>query len=92
VATLPEYQGKGLTKALLTRLFDLYNELGFDGFIYLTSQTWSYKAINIYSKFGFLPYTGQKPLNWTGENETFSVETEKAWDMIQHKIWQYKNS
>ena len=88
IATKPNYQGKGLIKALLTKLLDIYNELGFDGFVYLTSQTWSYKAINLYSKFGFMPYKGEKPQNWKTEN--YDSENNKAWQIIDSKIAEYK--
>lgn len=90
VATKPEYQGKGLIKALLTRLLDLYNEMGFRNFIYLTSQTWSYKAINLYSKFGFKPYKAEKPLNW--KPDTFEETNQLAWNIIERKINEYKKS
>ncbi len=88
VATRPEYQGKGLVKALLTKLMDVYNELGHKNFIYLTSQTWSYKALNIYSQFGFKPYRGEKPVNWKADN--FGEENRTAWEIIEGKINDYK--
>jgi N-acetylglutamate synthase-like GNAT family acetyltransferase len=88
IATKSNYQGKGLIKALLTKLLDIYDELGFDGFVYLTSQTWSYKAINLYSKFGFMPYKGEKPQNWITEN--YDSENNKAWQIIDCKIAEYK--
>jgi len=90
VATCPEYQGKGLTKALITKLLDVYNELGYKDFIYLTSQTWSYKAINIYSQFGFVPYMGEKPANWWVDD--FDENNRLAWKMINDKIGEYKRN
>ena len=59
VATREEYQGLGLIKAIFTHIMDLYHKLGDQGYIYLTTQSQSYVAINIYKKFGFLPYMGQ---------------------------------
>ncbi|MDW7659664.1 MAG: GNAT family N-acetyltransferase [Bacillota bacterium] len=82
------YQGKGLAKALLTRVFDCYNEQDYSGYIYLTSQTWSYKALNLYASFGFLPYFGPKPANWKS-TEDFARETETAWKLIRQKIDAY---
>jgi GNAT superfamily N-acetyltransferase len=79
------YQGKGLAKALLTRVFDCYNEQGHKGYIYLTSQTWSYKAVNIYAQFGFRPYRGPQPANWKNTGD-FTGETETAWQLIWQKI------
>lgn len=53
VAVRPEYQGLGLGKALLyegmRKLFDIEG----DRDVYLHTQTWSYKAINIYRQVGF---------------------------------------
>ena len=88
VATKSEYQGKGLTKALITKILDLYNSLGYKDFIYLTTQTQSYKAINIYYKFGFWPYTGEKPVNW--KYDKFDENNELAWRIINEKIAEYK--
>jgi len=88
VATRPEHQGKGLVKALMTKLLDVYNELGFKDFIYLTTQTWSYKAINIYMKFGFEPYLGEKPVNW--QVDDYAEKNRLAWKMINEKIAEYK--
>lgn len=80
-------QGKGLAKALLTRLLDIYNAEGFSGYLYLTSETWSYKAMNIYEKFGFLPYMGPKPAQWPcGDFEETAVQ---AWRIIHEKLALY---
>lgn len=88
VASCPQHQGKGLIKALLTKLLDVYNEFCYKDFIYLTSQTWSYKALNIYAKFGFKPYKGEKPINW--KDDTFEEKNETAWTMIEQKIELYE--
>lgn len=53
VAVRPEYQGLGIGKAVFKKalsLFPIY-EPGQD--IYLHTQTWSYKAIEMYLKLGF---------------------------------------
>ncbi len=53
VAVHPDYQRKGLGKAIVSKalsLFPVY-EKGQD--IYLHTQTWSHVAIGIYYKFGF---------------------------------------
>jgi len=88
IACLPDYQGYGLMKALLTKLLDIYNEINNDGFLYLTSKTHSYKAINIYKKFGFEPYLGEKPANWPVQN--YDTVNPAAWKMIQDRIDAYK--
>ncbi len=90
VSALPEYQGKGLVKALLSGLLELYNALGCGDFIYLTTQTWSCKAINLYEKFGFEPYKGKKPDNWSCEN--FEERNQRAWRLIDDKLAEYRES
>ena len=55
VATMAEYQGKGLIKALLSRVMDLYQKLGEEGGIYIITQTQSYAAINIYKNLASYP-------------------------------------
>lgn len=88
VAANPDHQGKGLIKALLTEIMDLYNRLGYQDFLYLVTQTWSYKAIHLYEKFGFQPYKAAKPVNW--KSDDFAVENRRAWDIIEEKIAGYK--
>ncbi len=98
IAVAPQYQGRGIAKAIVSKLLDIYNQLGFSGYIYLTSQTWSYRALNIYFKFGFRPYMGEKPRNWVSANLTsgnyepwdFSEKNIEAWNMINEKIHQYR--
>jgi ribosomal protein S18 acetylase RimI-like enzyme len=98
IAVSPEHQGKGLAKALVSKLLDIYNELGYSGYIYLTSQTWSYKALNIYMKFGFKPYFGEKPQNWNAVNLTsgnfepwdYKEKNIEAWNIINDKIHVYQ--
>ena len=86
VATREEYQGLGLIKAIFTYILDLYHKLGDKGYIYLTTQSQSYVAINIYKKFGFVPYLGQL------HKEGFDLEEhQKAWEIIDGKIAAYKN-
>ena len=53
VAVRPEYQGKGLSNALLSRLLELGLEIEGDRNFYLHTQTWSHRAVKLYQKFGF---------------------------------------
>lgn len=92
VAVAPEEQGKGLCKALMTRLMDLYHELHLEGGVYLTSQTWSYKALNIYRQFGFKPYLGPRPAGWKPSTDDFEQETREAWDLIEAKLKAYRET
>jgi ribosomal protein S18 acetylase RimI-like enzyme len=98
IAVSPKHQGKGLAKALVSKLLDIYNELGYSGYIHLTSQTWSYKALNIYIKFGFKPYFGEIPQNWKAVNLTsgnfepwdYKEKNTEAWNIIYEKINSYQ--
>ena len=96
IAVSSNYQNKGLSKVIVSRALDIYNNLGYRGYIYLTSQTWSYKALNVYSHFGFVPYMGEKPKNWNedGSNNPeldFQTKNKKAWDIVNEKLNLYKN-
>lgn len=85
VAVSNEYQGLGLAKCLVCKALDTFNELGFKNYIYLTSQVSSYKALNIYKKFGFKPYLGKMPINWGiyKNEDDFQNDTKLAWEEIQ---------
>jgi len=50
-----EYQGLGLGKAIVSRVTKLLEEIEGDVNFYLSTQTWSYKAVNIYKQFGYEP-------------------------------------
>lgn len=88
VATREEYQGLGLIKAIFTYILDLHHKLGSNGYIYLTTQSQSYVAINIYKKFGFVPYMGELH---TDKSEFDYEQHVKAWEIIDGKIAEYKN-
>ena len=59
VAVKPEYQGHGLGKALVSRGMQLMLELEGDQDVYLSTQTWSYRAVGLYKQMGFT-YTAEK--------------------------------
>ena len=95
IGVAARHQNKGLAKAVISKSLDIYNNLGYGGYIYLTSQTWSYKALNIYMKFGFKPYMGELPKNWEDnelKSKNFKEKNIKAWDIINEKITQYRKS
>lgn len=91
VAVDADHQGKGIAKALLTEIFGIFNKLDYEDFVYLITQTWSYRAINIYLKFDFEPYKGPKPENWPGTDEEFIRKNELAWKLIMEQINEYNN-
>ena len=92
ITVSPKYQNKGISKAIVSKLLDIYNDLGYSGYIYLTSQTWSYKALNVYAHFGFRPYMGDRPKNWRGlEPCNYTEKNAEAWNIINEKISEYYN-
>ena len=54
VAIIPEMQGKGLSKSLMTIVCNRLRELGHER-AYLGTATVRFKAIRLYSTFGFMP-------------------------------------
>ncbi|EJG4806606.1 GNAT family N-acetyltransferase [Listeria innocua] len=84
VAVLDSHGGKGIAKALLSKILGLNKS----DFVYLTTQTGSYQAIYLYQKFGFEKFVDETPENWKTEN--FQAENEKAWQIIENKIAEYK--
>ena len=81
--------GKGIAKALICRLLDMYRELGYEGFIYLLTATWYYPAINIYKKFGFVEYEGSASLVDGMDDEKFMEENKKAIAIVREKLFEY---
>lgn len=87
VATKAEYQGRGIIKALLSYIMDLYHAIGETGGIYITTQTQSYVAVNVYKKFGFVSYLGEL------HTENFDLAAhQEAWRIINAKISEYKRA
>lgn len=90
VSVHPNHHGLGLCKAMMTELLDQYKRLGYEDLIYLTSQTWSYKAINIYKGFGFLPYDDGASGQYKGSAGDYEIDFETAWQLIDDKLNAYK--
>lgn len=90
IAVKPEYQGRGLCKALLSKTLHLMDKLGHEGEVILFSQTWSYKAINLYYQYGFRPYDDGKSGKHTGNTGTFECDFHEAWRLIDGKIMEYR--
>lgn len=82
----PSHQGQGLAKALVTKTLGVFQDLGYVGQVYLTTRTWSWKAIDIYLDFGFMPYKGSEPANWQRTKVDFVSENELAWSLIFAKL------
>ena len=90
VAVSDECAGKGIAKAMISRLLSLYNELGFSGFLYLYTSTHSYQAIGIYKKFGFVPYGGEKSPFANISDAEFPERNLAAWRAVDEKHRAYK--
>lgn len=84
-------QGKGLAKALLSRLLLIYGELGLTTPVYLTSETWSYKATNLYGEFGFTAFREYCPPGWQRDAtpQEFLQNAQTAWAIIEEKLSHY---
>ncbi len=94
ITVSPDYQNKGLSKALVKKLISNFDILYPKQYLYLSSQTQSYKALSIYSDFGFTPYFGPMPKNWKLsdiEPKDFTYQNNLAWSIINQKINNYKN-
>ena len=92
VAVSDKCAGKGIAKALLCRVLDLYNELGYSGFIYLLTATWYYPAISIYRQFGFSEYRGERSLSSKLSDEEFKRQNEEAIAIVDQKLDEYKKA
>ncbi len=86
VAVSDRCAGKGIAKAMLTHLLDLYNALGFKGYVYLWSGTHYYPAISIYRKFGFVEYTGDISPTTNLPDSDFAEKNKAALDILTKKI------
>ena len=53
VATRPEYQGKGLGKAVVQKALAVFRELEPGKPVWLHTQTWSHGAVRLYHSLGF---------------------------------------
>ena len=71
VAVKPEYQGRGLGKAVTAQVIRRMLEIEGDRAFYLGTQTWSHKAVGIYKQCGF--YITDEP-GALGKENTRSAE------------------
>ena len=72
IAVDPKHGGKGLAKALVSKLLTIFKDKKIGEGLYLSTQTQSYVAIKIYQKFGFQPYELEK--------------NKKGWDIVFEKL------
>ena len=86
-AVSPEFQGFGLSKPLLTKCLEIFNDLTGDTGCYLTVQTWSYRAARLYLQYGFLPYTRERPVNWFYTREEYEKNNQLGWGIVNSRIF-----
>ena len=79
LACRPEYQGRGLGKAVAAKMLEVFYELDEGCDIWLDTQTWSYQAIGLYMDLGFIPM--RTAVFIETENEF-----EKACPILQQKM------
>ena len=78
-----DYLGLGLGKAIISRVTHLLKEIEGDVDFFLSTQTWSYIAIDIYKKCGYEP-TGEKAL-YTGIYKRDYKKAIKILDKLEKK-------
>jgi GNAT superfamily N-acetyltransferase len=78
--------GKGIAKALFSRLFALALELGYKDVLYLLTGTWYYPAIGMYRKMGFEFYRGERSPFKKLTPEQFREQNEIAIALIEQKL------
>ena len=86
LAVKDSHGGKGIAKALLSRLLSRYGELGYKGFLFLRTGTWNYTAISIYRKFGFTEYRGERSPFPKTDDVAFREQNEKALTIVNERI------
>lgn len=80
-AVKPEFQGKGIGGALLSRVMKLTVDMEGDVDVYLKTQTWSHRAIKLYLRQGF-GFTDESKLGrW--HNKGFDEALRIIGDMIR---------
>lgn len=86
VAVKDRHSGKGIAKAMLCRLMELYNDLGYSGFIYLLTGTRNWHAVSIYRKFGFEEFISARSPSPRMTDAEFAEQTEKAVKIINKML------
>ncbi len=68
VGVKPNFHGKGIGKALVYQGMKLLIDIEGDVETYLKTQTWSYKAVNIYKEQGFEIVKEKLDCNWDSDD------------------------
>ena len=86
VAVSDECAGRGIAKALICRLLELYRELHGEGPIYLVTATWYYPAISLYKKFGFEFYRGGASLDGSLSDADFTLRNNEGISIVEQRL------
>ena len=86
VAVKDSHSGKGIAKAMLSRLMQLYCELGYSGFIYLLTGTRNWHAVTLYRKFGFREHVSDRSPSSRTSDADFAANTANAIEIINEMI------
>ena len=86
ISVVPGMRGKGIGKAIVSKLADIYRMEGCKKGIYLTTQVHNYAAINIFRKVGFVPAVGVKLIKEPQREDDFR----KTWQGINEEISGYE--
>ncbi|NLD86775.1 MAG: GNAT family N-acetyltransferase [Clostridiales bacterium] len=79
VAVKPEYQGRGLGKAIVSKALSLYKNLAPGKDVLLHTQTWSHRAVKIYRSFGFC-------MTRTFKSEQHKNDYEKSLELLRLRL------
>ena len=86
LAVKDKVAGRGIAAAMVTRILDLYNALGYRGFLYLLTATWYYPAISIYRKFGYAEYRGEVSLVSELSDAEFREQNDRAIAAVDERL------
>lgn len=73
VAVCPEYQGRGLGKAVVQKAICIFNEVDYGKDVLLHTQTWSHMAVRLYYAMGFHMMKQQKIVSEAPSGEGIKV-------------------
>lgn len=76
----------GIARALLTRLMDLYSELGLAGRLYVWTGARYFISISLYREFGFVEYTGLVEPRSNRKNPDFACNTASGIRIVNEKL------
>ena len=88
VAVHPDYQGAGLGKAIIQKTLKIFSEIDRGKSVMLHTQTWSHKAVKIYSDLGFvmLPDSDAAIRNTDKNKPASSNDFQEALQILREKL------